>query len=391
MLETLALPLLSAPSSCNSGKFFTMDLPADILAEIISRTPVRTIVYCKCVCKRWHNILSEPGFANLHLSRSSEVVLFHQGDDDDDDESSYLALVELDDKHDQHDIHHDLLMKFSLGLDFEYYEMYLSGSVNGLICLEDQCDGSTYVCNPITQEYILLQDSEYTRNSYLMEYHGFGFVESNKEYKIVRFHKVSFPSTEGSYNLGSEVYTLGTGMWRDLGHVPFHLNGYDNGTYVSGNLHWSAEEGICTLDLDKELFHLMKAPPLSSGDKFVHRNLGVLKGCLCICDITLNSELVIWVMRDYGVEDGWSKELITLTHLIHGGIHTDVVRLLKVLKDGNILMYCDPLQLFTYHPRHKTLQHHIFPEGDFVIFDAKTYVPSFISLISFTLERISRW
>lgn len=380
-----------------------MDLPADLVAEIISRTPVRTIVYCKCVCKLWRNILSEPYFVDLHLSRSSEVLIIHQvrnrddndeyrDDDDDDDEFGDLALFELDDEHDQHDIHHYPLMKFSLGLDFEYHVMCVSGSVNGLICLEDNYDDLAYVCNPITQEYILCQDSEYTRISYLKGYYGFGFVESNNLYKIVRFYKVSLFSTEGLYNLGSEVYTLGTGIWTDLGHVPFHLNGSDIGMYVSGNLHWLADEVICTFDLEKELFHPMEAPPRASGQRVSYRSLGVLKGCLCICDNTPYSELAIWVLREYGVEDGWSKEVVTLTHLIHGGIHTDTVQLLKVLKDGNILMYCETFQLFTYHPRHQTLQHHILREDDFDIFDALTYVPSFISLERFALEEfVATW
>ncbi|XP_074363076.1 F-box protein At3g07870-like [Apium graveolens] len=378
-----------------------MDLPEELIAEIISRTPVRTIVSCKSVCKRWCNIVSEPFFSRLHLSISSKMLLLHQGDaeDVDDDNDGDLAVVELDDQHRQHDIHHEPMMRFSPGLALGDY-VGLIGSVNGLICLEDSYDDSAYVCNPITQEYIRLQDSEYTRVSYLKGYYGFGLVESNQQYKIVRFYKGRFPSTE--YDLGSEVYTLGTGMWRDLGHVPFHLNEHDRGHYVSGRLHWLAGELICAFDLDRELFRPMEAPPRAPGntDHFsilgVHnhfRNLGVLKGCLCICDITLYSELSIWVKRDYGVEDSWSKKLIiTPNPPLHEGINTDMVRLLKVLKDGNILMYCDQLQLFTYHPQHKTLRHHIFPEGEFLTFGAMTYVPGFISLErSFTLEGVKRW
>ncbi|XP_074364035.1 F-box protein At3g07870-like [Apium graveolens] len=212
------------------------------------------------------------------------MLLLHQGDAEDvyDDNDGDLAVVELDDQHHQHDIHHEPMMRFSPGLALGDY-VGLIGSVNGLICLEDSYDDSAY-------------------------------------YKIVRFYKGRFPSTE--YDLGSEVYTLGTGMWRDLGHVPFHLNEHDRGHYVSGRLHWLAGELICAFDLDRELFRPMEAPPQAPGntDHFSilgvrnhFRNLGVLKGCLCICDITLYSELSIWVKRDYGVEDSWSKKLISLS------------------------------------------------------------------------------
>ncbi|XP_074363185.1 F-box protein At3g07870-like [Apium graveolens] len=361
-----------------------MDLLEELIAEIISRTPVRTIVSCKSVCKRWCNIVSEPFFSRLHLSISSKMLLLHQGDaeDVDDDNDGDLAVVELDDQHHQHDIHHEPMMRFSPGLALGDY-VGLIGSVNGLICLEDSYDDSAYVCNPITQEYIRLQDSEYTRVSYLKGYYGFRLVESNQQYKIVRFYKGRFPSTE--YDLGSEVYTLGTGMWRDLGHVPFHLNEHDRGHYVSGRLHWLAGELICVFDLDRELFRQWK----------------LLHGLLGIQIILASWESIIilgtWeylkVARDYGVEDSWSKKLIISPNPpLHEGINTDMVRLLKVLKDGNILMYCDQLQLFTYHPQHKTLRHHIFPEGEFLTFGAMTYVPGFISLErSFTLEGVKRW
>ncbi|KAL1814596.1 hypothetical protein ACET3Z_017170 [Daucus carota] len=378
-----------------SGKFPTMDLPAELLAEIVSRTPARTIVYCKSVCKKWRNILSESYFANLHLSRSSEEFIIHQGSRD--DEYAILTLIELEDESEQHDIHPDPLMRFDLGLNFECEVMCLSGSVNGLICIEDNYEESVYICNPITQEYIYLENPD-TKKSYLSMHYGFGFAETNNQYKVVRFYldrclstENSCPSTEGSYKLGSEVYTLGTATWRDLGHIPFHISGCDIGIYVSGNLHWLADEDkiICTFDLDREIYQPMAAAPWGSENAF--RSLGVLKGCLCICDNTPYSELAIWVMRDYGVEDSWTKEFVTYTHLIHGDIHTDMIRILKVFKDGTVLLYSESFQLFTYHPQHQTLQHHIYPGGDLDTFDAQTYVPNFMSLHSFELEEVFGW
>ena len=58
-------------------------------------------------------------------------------------------------------------------------------------------------------------------------------------------------------------------MWRYLGLIPFHLNGYDSSMYASGNLHWLADEVICTFDLDKKLFHPMEAHPRASGIHFL--------------------------------------------------------------------------------------------------------------------------
>lgn len=364
-----------------------MDLPREIVADILSRIPVKTIVHCRCVCKRWRNILSEPYFVNLHLSRSPAGLIIHQGVAQ--LKIDILKLGELDDKPDQHDIHHDPLMRFDLGLCSKDSRMWLSGSVNGLICLRNYSDDTTCICNPITREYILLPNQTYIEKSYAMLIHGFGFVESSNQYKVVLFYKGNFPASKGSDEYGCEVYTLGTGMWRNLGHVPFSVKGCGIGVYVGGNLHWLADEVICTFDLDKESFQLTAAPavPQVSGHE-TYRDLGILGGCLCICDCTPDSELAIWVMKDYGVKESWSKEIVICTDLLYDGMLDEEVYPLKVLKDGTILMFCEEYQLCTYQPGTKTSQHNIFEDGFLDTFNAMVYVPSFISLKSFMLENV---
>ena len=41
------------------------------LLDMLSRLDVKTIIYCKCVCKRWRDLVLDPHFvSNLHLPRS---------------------------------------------------------------------------------------------------------------------------------------------------------------------------------------------------------------------------------------------------------------------------------------------------------------------------------
>lgn len=46
------------------------NLPSDIITEILSRLPVRTIATCKCVGKSWLQLIESPQFAKHHLSKS---------------------------------------------------------------------------------------------------------------------------------------------------------------------------------------------------------------------------------------------------------------------------------------------------------------------------------
>lgn len=95
---------------------------------------------------RWHSILSEHYFVNLHLSRSPAGLIIHQQSDECEDDD--FKVGELDDKSDQHDIHLDLVTRFVVAPGLEYNCYLLEGSVNGLICIW-QCD-AIYICNPIT-------------------------------------------------------------------------------------------------------------------------------------------------------------------------------------------------------------------------------------------------
>ncbi|WOG99408.1 hypothetical protein DCAR_0518756 [Daucus carota subsp. sativus] len=375
----------------------TMNLPSEILAEIFSRVPIKTILHCRRVCKRWCNILAERYFVNLHLSRSPAGLIIHQGPSQ--PNVDVLKMVELNDKADHHDIHHDPLMKFMLTLGLEDSVMWLSGSINGLICLGSE--KTICICNPITRECILIPDQKFIGKSRATLHHGFGFDESSNQYKVVRFYKGSFSASEGSDELGCEVYTLGTRMWRNIGHVPFFIDGYGNGICVAGNLHWLAchqkdqkessdSERLCAFDLDRESFQLSAGPVVPQVDGYTtYRNLGILGGCLCVCDNTPDLEFAIWVMKDYGVTESWSKEIVIRTNFLFGGMLDEEVYPLKVLKDGTIIMYCGEFQLFTYHPGTRTTQDHDFPDGAYNTYSAMVYVPSFISLRStFMLENV---
>lgn len=376
-----------------------MDLPSYLVADILSRLPVRTILHCKCVCKAWNYLLSEHYFVNLHLSRSPAGLVIHQRGFR--SEPDCLKFGQLEDKPDHHDIHHAPLMRFEpkFGVH-DTPQLWLSGSVDGLVCLWHYDGGdATYICNPVTREYILLPDHNYIRKSYAIVIYGFGSVASTKKYKVVRFYQGNFPSEEGLYKSECEVYTLGTGAWRSLGHVPFVLGGRQTGVFVNGNLHWLAydqdninsHELVCTFDMEKESFQLTASapePPIGYLEYLI-RSLGLLRGCLCVCDNTSKSEFVIWLMKDYRLaKKSWTKEVVIRENPARPLY--EMVHILTVFKDGAILMLFRDDYMFTYHPGTKTLQQlEIFRSSGFGIFDATVYVPSLIRLKSFMLEKVS--
>ncbi|KAE9456308.1 hypothetical protein C3L33_11806, partial [Rhododendron williamsianum] len=51
-------------------------IPNTILREILSKLPISTICNCKCVCSYFRNLISDPQFAQLHLSKSQPPSCF---------------------------------------------------------------------------------------------------------------------------------------------------------------------------------------------------------------------------------------------------------------------------------------------------------------------------
>ncbi|GJZ61026.1 F-box associated domain containing protein [Tanacetum coccineum] len=306
-----------------------------------------------------------------------------------------LKCVEIEDEPDHHHFHHDPIMCLDLDLAtiFQESQILQVGSVNGLICLWQNAykNDNTYICNPITREYMILPRQQFYRQSQAIIVYGFGVGLNTKEYKVVRTFQGNIPADPTSVSrpslLVAEVYTLGTGQWRGLGHVPYWLNGFD-GPFLNGHAHWivldkDSPEKLCAFDFDSETFKLFPSPPCEAiVESGIHFNsLGVLNGCLSQSD-TFNSQFTIWVMKEYGIKKSWHREVV-----IKQSISPDLepMYLLEGLKDGTILMVYYTDTLLAYCPRKKTVE-------DTKIFDryltAMTYCPSFVKLQNFGSENV---
>ncbi|KAL4581432.1 hypothetical protein LXL04_017647 [Taraxacum kok-saghyz] len=379
------------------------DLPAHIMVDILSKLPVKTIIHCKCVCKKWLDLVSDSYFANLHLSRSPTSLMVHHNSEN--EMTGYhkpgiLKWVEIKNELHHHMLHHDPLMSLDLNLApiFQESQILLVGSVNGLLCLWQFGPESdnTYICNPITREYMILPRQQYYRQGYAIIVYCFGVSSRTHEYKVIRIFQGDIPpdstSTSRPSFLEAEVNTLGTGQWRSLGHVPYWLVGF-SGPFLNGHAHWividkNSPEKLCAFDFDKETFELFPSPPVEiiqeSGIHF--SSLGVLNGCLCQSD-TFDSQFTIWVMKEYGVKKSWRKEVV-----IKQSISPDLdwlmwepVYLIEGLNDGTILMVYYEDKLLAYCPKSRTIE-------DTEVFDryfsAMAYRPSFLRLQNFELERV---
>lgn len=259
-------------------------------------------------------------------------------------------------------------------------------SCNGLLCLSKSITNNPhFICNPITGEFITVGHEEKEKSLWGSVFPGFGYCPKSKKYKVVRL----VLRLESMFQRMAEVYTLGStdSSWRSIGSAPFDLDLALFPTYLNGVIHWvkasddEKKKGsvfIIGFDFEKEKFNEVSPPP-HFGEKHKEKenlynlNMGVLGGCLSLCDCTFVDHLDIWMMKEYGDPTSWTKEYVISTHF--GGVY----RPIKLLENGDLLIMYNKRELVAYDPIQGCFRF-LRIQGVQSVFEAIIHVPSFIPL-----------
>ncbi|KAE9456306.1 hypothetical protein C3L33_11803, partial [Rhododendron williamsianum] len=289
-------------------------IPSTILMEILSKLPISTICNCKCVCSYFRNLISDPQFSQLILSRSSPSLLLCSNDSR---ESSLYSIESINTCDVESDIDDDIcipsstLLKFYPGCDGPAEGLEVLSSCNGLICFHWPRTCNPYViCNPVINEYVIVPQIE--KRGFDQCSSGFGFCSGTNQYKVLRllYRRTGFGVT-GKIKLEAEINTLGTNLWRRVGDALSCLHWYPSGCFLNGALHWML------------------------GVSLEQIKIGVLKDGLSIFHRPINYMLDIWVMKDYAAQESWTKDFVIKIPNPYNNI---VCQPLMVLSNSDILM-----------------------------------------------------
>ncbi|KAK9690602.1 hypothetical protein RND81_09G140100 [Saponaria officinalis] len=280
----------------------------DILINIFSRLPIKSLLILKSVCKSWRSLITTPYFTNLHLrlnSPSSEKLLIFVGED----HSLYSISF---------DFPSFAPIRIPCSSTWERFSRRktIVGSCNGLLlCICDESSVSeALLINPSTLPCKRVPKLQVPNNCLYLSY-GFGYDTLKEDYKIVRiahFLRASFGWETMDVSVG--VYSLSSDTWKLVCNVvasPFGTPVSHNGALVNNHLlHWLVSRGsvgehrICCFDVCREEWTEVKLPFIDTDVSYSgERDLGVLDGCLCML-ITGGD---VWVMKEYGVQESWAK------------------------------------------------------------------------------------
>jgi hypothetical protein len=229
-------------------------LTEDLIIEVLSFLPVKSLVRFRCVSKSWKTLISDPTFVKLHLEKSQSqtrnsslltIITKHKNYIPGNDEEYRVVRHPIDrvfenpsftffyDSHSYHLKNPAITRKCS----------NIVGSCNGLLLLN--VDSEWYRED---FEYWLFVWNPATRTSFKMRYFhhrdissfAFGCDNSTGTYKVVAFCNINQQPEVRVLNLGGG----GRDGWRNIESfpvVPFRLLCDDcKYVYLSGTLNWLA-------------------------------------------------------------------------------------------------------------------------------------------------------
>ncbi|KAJ8767557.1 hypothetical protein K2173_017626 [Erythroxylum novogranatense] len=385
-------------------------LPQELVVDILSRLPVKSLCRFRCVSKSWLFLISSTRFAKTHLdlglqnkevesSRRRLIISSHNLYSVEyrsvcscSDDSSDIRVVELDYPlkykpygwHSSLGYNEDEKFYFRLSEDEDDNPVMVKvnatssmslrnwvdvvGSCNGIVCIAPD-ENMLFLFNPSTGESKRIAEEH---NSGLEAAdgicsYGFGYVSTSDDYKVVRIDDGSIVS----------IYSLRTDSWRRLGNFPYDNSVFESGLLLNGFVHWALNSRECEnpkhlvvcFDLEKEMFQEMLAPDIDDTSSDIW--MGTLGGKLCALYSRNDMQNDVWIMQEYGVAESWTMIVISLPFFRMKPLCLTEREKALLMVDGRLFLY--DFGIGTY----KFLEVHGVPFGD--VYEVDIFVESLIS------------
>ncbi|KAL3648708.1 hypothetical protein CASFOL_005111 [Castilleja foliolosa] len=350
-------------------------LPEEIMIDVFSRLPAKSVGKCRCLSKQWLDLLSTKQFIKSHLARAKQEKLILTTP------KYTIRSVDTIKGYDRGTASRDLKL-----LEVPGHWVEVLGSCDGLLLLFNSA-AELFMVNPIT-----LEQARIPHSPLAFDYHegktiyGFGYDRVRDDYNVVtaRYYYKLNAMNDLDTLIDMYVYSAKRGFWEMIKNPSYDciypVNPCGAGAYVNGAYHWLGARRrdldcnvIAAFDFDKEVFS--EIPPPSGVDRkdLLSFTLGVLEGCLCVIGDVNNSQgMDVWIMKEYGVADSWSK-------LSFDGYHLgDLFKPLCFVWEGEVVLVVKGPRLVAYNVKERTLRDLVVDgiPGEFV--DGCTFMESLV-------------
>ncbi|KAL5748745.1 hypothetical protein ACOSQ2_026042 [Xanthoceras sorbifolium] len=344
----------------------------DVITEILSRLPVKSLMRFKCVCKCWNSLVKSPYFISKHFT-------------DYNDDNTQLAWWDWRAERGRrvHLLNGKTVAELSQK-EAPYFgnNIQVQGPFEGVFCLIDDSDSIT-LWNPAIREFRQLRkcsERSFNDQSYYFNI-GFGLDIIWKDYKLVVIRSVEdYERFQHGY-LDIWLYNLRFDFWTHIEIAKLHdycLLKWKDSTYLSGVCYWVATRDrnrqkmcVVSFNLSDELFEEIQGPfSNQSSDKFFlglyNNSLSLMLSDYKTTDICFD----IWVMK----EGFWTKQLTI-------GPLQGVIDILGFWKNGDILIKSDFINALRYLLSYNLNTQKICDSGIFMYSDVfRRYKESLVTI-----------
>ncbi|XP_026440617.1 putative F-box protein At3g10240 [Papaver somniferum] len=336
-MERMRKKMISTPSTGvdDCGKVVVNIDDENIISNILSRLPVKTLMQFKCVAKSWCNLIEDPYFIDLYRTKTSRQRLFVVVPRQRNFRQDFSFLIA--------DVLYDGRGKKRMGKVASTINditnkgpfpcSQVLGPVEGLICLISDSVHAACVFNISTREVTrwikstLLSTEEGTRRprrnkSNSTSAYSFGYDPICKKHKVICKWVINKDDT-AAYQLW-EILTLGRhSAWRRMDQVPncqFDTNAPS--VYVNGFIYWyplnfSRDLNVrflLALCIGSEKFRRIRIPDSDQLNPYLSFNneclicLVEVKSCVAILCRTSSYTIRLSIYED----DKWTRRGVIL-------------------------------------------------------------------------------
>ncbi|PHT55608.1 hypothetical protein CQW23_04094 [Capsicum baccatum] len=283
-------------------------LPKEIISNILSCLPVKTLLRFRCVCKKWRKLISKPNFIASHFRHSSSLqqcgssILIHTRHAE-----SFAHVLSM---------YNPPESIVELDNPFPRFlpSMSIVGPVSGIVCLFQPPWGDVVTLwNPAmrrSRRVPLLENIPLMGGGYCWVSMGLAFDYEENDLLILRIFCLGPDATDPN---PVELYSTKNLRWKKLkNELVCHIVSCTSIAIIKGVPYWLAfatdEFGshmvLVRFDVGRKVF--AKLPMLGTREK-TKQNFVVIENCLGMLtwEERDNSYVDVWVMDD---EDGWSKK-----------------------------------------------------------------------------------
>ncbi|XP_058215714.1 putative F-box protein At3g16210 [Rhododendron vialii] len=247
------------------------DLPEEVVIEILSRLPVKSLIRFRCICKFWCSLTKDLSFIAKHLkhqeadNKKNGRLLVHSYD-----EASNKYIFSL---------FHDETLALPC---YRYPDLELNndatvlGPCNGIFCLFNGRDAVS-LWNPATRQFrtlpqLPLPELPSIAELYSYSIFGFGVDPKTNDYKVIWIRvfldeEEWFDMVMHDHHIQVGVFSLSSDSWRELDSnlVPVRDVYYSKFySYANGFYYWFAADEddrfILSFDMVNEVFLAIPEP-----------------------------------------------------------------------------------------------------------------------------------